>query len=65
MSYVKASPLLGDRTLPDSESEKKDRRVIQPVTSGKQVSRGCRQEVDIPVSFKIFHPVCISGLVPG
>ncbi|KAF6025874.1 Glut1 [Bugula neritina] len=46
---VKASPLLGDRTLPDSESEKKDRRVTQPVTSGEQVSRGRRQEVDMPV----------------
>jgi len=65
MSYVKASPLLGDRTLPDSESEKKDRRVTQPVTSGERVSRGRRQEVDMPVSFKILHPVCIPGLVLG
>jgi len=42
MSFVKASPLLGDRTLPDSESEKSDRRVTQPVTSGEQVSHESR-----------------------
>ncbi|KAF6021313.1 hypothetical protein EB796_020377 [Bugula neritina] len=50
MSYVKASPLLGDRTLSDSESEKKDRRVTQPVTSGEQVSHESRQEYDVPVA---------------
>jgi len=51
MSYVKASPLLGDRTLSDSENEKKDRRVTQPVTSGEQVSHENRQEYDVPVGF--------------
>jgi len=42
MSYMKASPLLGDRTLSDSENEKKDRRAPQPVTSGEQVSHESR-----------------------
>jgi len=65
MSYVKASPLLGDRTLSDSENEKKDRRAPQPVTSGEQVSHESRQEYDVPVGFRILLPVCISGLVLG
>jgi len=65
MSYVKALPLLGDRTLSDSESENKDRRVTQPVTSGERVSHESRQEYDVPVGFKILLPVCISGLVLG
>jgi len=51
MSYVKVPPLLSDRTLSDSKSEKSDRRAPQSVTSGEQVSHESRQEYDVPVGF--------------